>query len=175
MTGRIVPTVATANSVVSLGFTLNDFAPMPWSGRGGSRKFLPLFAEVRYTNEHDGQGWTWSVIVRGRRINQGGKLGAFDASAWFSSHPRAVHEVPVELRALAAEYMPGIPAVPASHGHAGAIGKDEARGRTGTWLGVPVQIRMVSYSGDVVMDYLDGTTAGVRRSLLEFVPDPAVE
>lgn len=181
MTVEFTPTAGIATSTVNLGFAVDGMAPLPWRGR---QMMQPLFVELSYLNDHDGQGWRWHADVRGRRINQGGRLGAFDAQIWFTSHSRRLEAVPAEVRELAETNTPGAPEVPQSH-------RDPRRGmvelarhgepRTGTWVGrVPVREQVVHLGGhQVSLEAVDpqdcgrfGMSHGMgRRSIVEFVPD----
>jgi len=178
MTVRFTPTAGTATSTVNLGFAVDGMAPLEWR----NQTMQPLFVELSYLNDHDGNGWRWHADVRGRRVNRGGRLGAFDAEVWFTSHPRHSDRVPDEIRELAEAHMPDAPEVPPSH-HDPRVGMTvlgrEAK-RVGMWIGrVPVRERVAHLGGlQVSLDAVDpedcgrfGMSEGMRRSILEFVPN----
>lgn len=130
---KIEPATGTAVSVVKLGFVLRNADPMVQDSR---RRFHPEFLEIRYQNDHDGNGWSWMATVRGRRINKGGRLGAADAYTWFHSRRsgRYGQTMPEWVLDTVARNMPGKPELPASHPDARQSVK-LGRSVTGMWRG----------------------------------------
>lgn len=176
---KIEPTAATSTSSVHLGFVLRDAEPMPWRDRV---LFQPEFLEVRYFNHHTGEGWSWSADIRGRRINGNGRLGAPDASLWFTDSERWAVP-PTWVRETAEANMPGedITGFMGSWTNtAVTLGDQEgSKGMAGMWRGrYPVRLMWVRGVTDEVrleaVDPGDARLVGSRSySVVEFVPDEA--
>lgn len=179
---RTEPTMAIATSSVRIGFVLHEIGPQPWQG---DKKFLPDFLEIRYSNSYDGQGWRWSADLRGRRVNAGRKLGAADASVWFTDRADRFSTAPDWVREIAEAHRPVEAGMPSTHRAVRpSATTDRGKGggqHYGVWRGrYPVRVQFVSLGGDeIVMSPLDAQGDGVvtdrRRSLLEFVPDTTEE
>lgn len=176
---HIEPTAQIASTVVRRGFVLTDAEPMKWHG---DRVFRPDFLEIRYVNDHNGEGWHWSAEVRGRRVKKGGALGAADADLWFSDRKRFADSVPTWVRETAEANTPGdtIAAV-ADWADARETLEpwDGSSGVTGTWRGrIPVTVLHVqSATNEITLGAVNPADAPLfntrRYSLVEFAPDGA--
>lgn len=99
---QIEPSAQVASNTVHRGFVVRDAGAMPWRD---DKLMQPEFLEVRYTDNHNGEGWRWTAELRGRRVNAGGKLGAADASLWFGDHGR-IGTPPTWVTETVLEHMP---------------------------------------------------------------------